>query len=132
VQDRLGAAEREAPGDLGEPDVVADAEAERADPWQLEHARLAPGHDALVRRPREQLAVAGDQLALGTQDHRRVVDGVAVALVQGAGDQPDAAALGQRGEALGGRPGDRLGDPLHPVPRRRLGEAGDGVQAQLR
>src|SRR5581483_11693859 len=75
VEDELGSIERQAASDLRKPAVVADHEAERADPGDLEHrCRAIARRGGLERLPGEQLPVCADQPPLGVEHDRRVVD----------------------------------------------------------
>jgi hypothetical protein len=107
---RLGAHPGERARRFREPHVVADRDPEAADVRNVEYGQpVARGDAVLVRLERVDLAVAGDDLP-GRVDHRRgVVDAVAVTLVEGAGQEPQAVLAGDGAVAVFRRPRHRLG-----------------------
>ena len=127
VEDELGATPGEMPGVLGEPDVVADREADLADAGQLDDLEARPHRRRLVGAPGKNLAVARDALAVGGKHERGVVDAAVLgAFKHGAGYQPNAQLLRKRPEREKCRVGIEIARQV--LDRRvRLG----GVEVQL-
>ena len=99
VEHGLRAHPAEMAGDLGEPGVVADREAEAPDAVDVEDDEAVARVVWLVRPPREDLAVARDQFAGRGEDEGRVEEfAVRSELAHAAGDEPDAGLPGDRAE----------------------------------
>ncbi len=106
--DDLGAAVAQLAGDFREEPIVADHQA---------HGAEAGGEDGVVRARRHaavdlaarqtDLAILADHLAVGADQHRDVIDQVAVAFQQ-AGHQVEVVLPRQPAEIRGGRAGDRF------------------------
>ena len=113
--DDFGAVGGQRAGDLGIESVVADHQADLAE-FRLEDRIISAGCDALFDFTMREadLAVFAEQLACGAEQHRGVIDKMAVAFIKAHGDV-EGVLLGEAGEILRRRAGDRLG-----VFRRRL------------
>ncbi len=157
VEDQLGAQVGEVAGDLREPGVVADGQADAAVLAHLEDDELGAGRDPLVGAPGADLAVRGHPAALGRVHRGGVVDvPVRAPLVQAARGEPDTEVTGELaeppvegaverlGQFLGGRSvlaGDGAGGGrgevelgvdvqayCRPLPRQSLQTGGEGVE----
>jgi hypothetical protein len=113
LQHHLRAEPGELSARLREAPVVADAQPDPAHAGHVERDELVSPRAALVRLPREHLAVAGDELAVWRDDEAGVVQPVPrSALEHGPGHQPQPARAGDIAEVLGERARDVHGDAL--------------------
>src|SRR5207249_7782548 len=120
-EQHLGAGAYEAAVELWEAEVVADRESERAEPGRHGHhfvtgraRRRFADRDAAgeVDVEEMQFAVAGHERAARVEEAARVV-GARLAgrlLEERAGREMDRELACERRQALGGGPGNRLGD----------------------
>ncbi len=117
LDDDLGAEPRELARRLRERAVVADRQPDPTDAGDVEDHELVARCGPLIGLPGEHLAVGRSDLTVRGHGDRGVVDvAVVAAFVDAAGHQPQAGLLRQRGDPIGRRAGDVLGDLVHPVP----------------